>query len=309
MRKAIFLALAGLACTGSDNVRPAFDYRGPKGDVGPAGPQGPKGETGPAGAQGPQGIAGPQGPQGISGPMGPQGPQGATGIMGLNGLAGPQGPMGPIGPQGPQGPRGDNGARGERGLDGESPTITPEAAGTNCANGGLKVVFKTNTYYVCNGTTTAASTTLNVFFWHTYSARFNVDNSREAYGQIPTAYRKTVAWSNDISSSPMTWAQAEDYCHKKEGTYTDRWRLPNEGEVYELSSGLKAEYPYNYDLATEALNAIPRIKDQIWTKSGGYQCYNCAIVGRPSSSHTQTNVARNQTDDGKPIYARCVRHL
>jgi len=123
MRTAILLALASLACTGSDKVRPAFDYRGPKGDIGPIGLQGPKGDTGPAGATGP---AGPQGERGIPGGVGPTGPQGDAGPIGIMGLTGSQGPIGPAGlngnagPQGLQGPKGDKGETGPQGPKGDS---------------------------------------------------------------------------------------------------------------------------------------------------------------------------------------------
>jgi hypothetical protein len=45
----------------------SWNQRGPKGDIGPAGPQGA------TGAQGPRGEVGPAGPQGIAGPPGPAG--------------------------------------------------------------------------------------------------------------------------------------------------------------------------------------------------------------------------------------------
>jgi Collagen triple helix repeat (20 copies) len=141
------------------------------------GPKGDPGEQGPAGPQGPAGSQGPAGPQGEPGPAGgPQGP------------AGPEGPEGPVGPQGPAGPKGDTGATGAAGATGASgqtgpqgaaglatlARTTPEAAGANCATGGVKVELGADanrnntldvgeesaalTRYVCNGAQGAPGT-------------------------------------------------------------------------------------------------------------------------------------------------------
>ena len=61
--------------------------------------------------------------------MGPVGPQGPAGNDGADGQDGDEGPMGPVGPQGPAG------------NDGETALIetSTEPAGTNCANGGVKI--------------------------------------------------------------------------------------------------------------------------------------------------------------------------
>lgn len=64
---------------------------GPKGDVGPVGPQGPKGATGPKGDPGEKGKTGPQGPKGDPGPTGPKGEQGAPGPRGQQGPKGAPG--------------------------------------------------------------------------------------------------------------------------------------------------------------------------------------------------------------------------
>ena len=82
---------------------------------------------------------------------------------GLAGDPGPQGPSGPTGPTGPQGPAGDDGEDAIKTLINTS----DEAAGDNCANGGVKIevgedsdgngllstdeVDDTLTRYVCNG--------------------------------------------------------------------------------------------------------------------------------------------------------------
>jgi hypothetical protein len=96
-------------------------------------------------------IAGPQGPPGNDGAPGPQGPQGIQGATGLTG------------PQGAQGPAGSNGNNGQNSLV----KTTVENAGSNCANGGVKLEYGLDansngqldiaevnaslTKYVCNG--------------------------------------------------------------------------------------------------------------------------------------------------------------
>ncbi len=114
------------------------------GTPGPQGPAGPQGEPGPQGPAGPTGATGPQGPIGLTGPAGQTGatgPQGSAGATGPTGPAGPQGPAGVAGPQGPAGPTGAAGSAGQNGSNGKNALIrtTPEAAGANCANGGIKI--------------------------------------------------------------------------------------------------------------------------------------------------------------------------
>ena len=129
-----------------------FAYYSPASDV-----PGPEGPPGPAGAQGPAGADGQDGNDGQDGATGPAGPAGQAGP------AGPQGVQGDQGPQGQQGPAGDDGEAGIKTLINTS----AEAAGDNCANGGVKIevgedtnadgVLDTDevddslTRYVCNG--------------------------------------------------------------------------------------------------------------------------------------------------------------
>lgn len=113
------------------------NIKGPKGDIGPTGPQGEKGDTGPTGPQGPKGDAGATGPQGIQGPQGlkgnpgekgdagPAGPQGIKGDTGAVGPQGPKGDTGATGPQGPQGPKGDTGVAGPQGPKGDTGDTGP----------------------------------------------------------------------------------------------------------------------------------------------------------------------------------------
>ena len=129
-----------------------FAYYSPASDV-----PGPEGPPGPAGAQGP---AGADGQDGVVGATGPSGPAGQTGPAGASGQDGATGPAGPTGPEGPAG------------ADGEVAIKTlintsDEAAGDNCANGGVKIevgedtnadgvldvseIDDSLTRYVCNG--------------------------------------------------------------------------------------------------------------------------------------------------------------
>jgi hypothetical protein len=91
------------------------------------------------------------------GPQGPTGPQGATGQTGAQGPPGPTGATGAVGAIGPMGATGQTGAQGPPGPAGQSVMVFSEAAGPNCAAGGIKVVAINATTYVCNGA--SASTT------------------------------------------------------------------------------------------------------------------------------------------------------
>ena len=118
---------------------------------------------------GPEGPPGPAGAQGEPGPAGTDGQDGVDGQDGADGAVGPTGPSGPTGPAGPQGPQGEQGLAGDDGEVGIKTLIntSDEAAGDNCANGGVKIevgedtnadgVLDTDevddslTRYVCNG--------------------------------------------------------------------------------------------------------------------------------------------------------------
>ena len=108
--------------------------------------------TGPAGIAGNNGTDGAQGPSGADGAQGPVGVDGADGADGVNGTNGTDG---------------QNGANGVDGIDG-MPALavtTLESAGSNCADGGLKIEVGVDdngngaldsneidyTEYVCNG--------------------------------------------------------------------------------------------------------------------------------------------------------------
>ena len=55
------------------------------------------------------------------------------------------------GPAGPQGEMGEMGEMGAMGTPGQSVAVTNEPAGSNCVNGGVKLVGVSGTSYVCNG--------------------------------------------------------------------------------------------------------------------------------------------------------------
>ena len=75
--------------TGPTQWSNAGAIRGPKGDIGPEGPQGPKGGIGNTGQQGIQGPVGPIGNTGIQGVVGPTGPTGLKGDTGPKGVDAP----------------------------------------------------------------------------------------------------------------------------------------------------------------------------------------------------------------------------
>ena len=127
----------------------------------------------PAGADGQDGINGTDGADGSQGPQGPAGADGQDGINGTDGADGQDGADGAQGPQGPAGADGQDGADGINGTDGVDGAdglnalviMTPEASGSNCANGGTRIdvgvddnsngALETSeidqTQYVCDG--------------------------------------------------------------------------------------------------------------------------------------------------------------
>jgi|GEM_PF-1747281 len=157
----------------------AYACNGAAGAAGSPGSQGSQGPAGVAGAQGPAGSAGAQGPPGAPGIQGPPGPSGAPGMPGASGAPGqsvigvaelpgvncPHGGVKYVSVAGTDyvcdgaaGPAGAGGPAGAPGPAGASVISTLEPAGTNCANGGVKLVSATGTAYVCNGANGSAGT-------------------------------------------------------------------------------------------------------------------------------------------------------
>jgi hypothetical protein len=156
---------------------------GATGLTGPAGATGPQGSIGVTGATGLTGTTGPQGPIGLTGATCATGPQGPIGLTGVTGATGPQGPIGltgatgPTGSQGLTGLTGSAGAAGATGASGKNTLVktTTEAAGVNCATGGVKLEYGLDansnsvldageitaslTKYVCNGAVGAPGAT------------------------------------------------------------------------------------------------------------------------------------------------------
>ncbi len=91
--------------------------------------------------------------QSTPGPAGPAGPKGDTGAPGAEGAKGDTGSPGQMGTMGTMGSMGLPGAQGARGPAGFSVTATPEAAGSNCAAGGVKITNGEDggISYVCDG--------------------------------------------------------------------------------------------------------------------------------------------------------------
>ncbi|MBT4059398.1 MAG: hypothetical protein HOE69_03730, partial [Euryarchaeota archaeon] len=128
------------------------------------------GPAGPAGNNGTDGATGADGADGTPGADGAQGPAGVNGTDGADGAQGPAGVNGTDGADGVNGTDGDKGEVGEDGMDGIDgmPALavtTLESAGSNCADGGLKIEVGVDdngngaldsneidyTEYVCNG--------------------------------------------------------------------------------------------------------------------------------------------------------------
>ena len=113
---------------------------GADGAQGPAGADGQDGADGADGAQGPAGADGQDGADadGAQGPAGADEQDGADGADGAQGPAGADGQDGADGADGAQGPAGAD--RQDDGTDGLNALVsmTPESAGSNCANGGTR---------------------------------------------------------------------------------------------------------------------------------------------------------------------------
>nr|MBC8518235.1 hypothetical protein [Euryarchaeota archaeon] len=129
--------------------------------------------TGPAGADGANGTDGADGIDGTDGADGANGTDGADGADGANGTDGADGDKGDVGEDGMDGMDGSDGDRGDAGEDGMDgmdgmsalAVTTTEPAGSNCADGGLKIEVGVDgngngaldsnevsyTEYVCNG--------------------------------------------------------------------------------------------------------------------------------------------------------------
>ena len=134
-----------------------------KGRKGLRGPAGADGQDGADGADGAQGPAGADGQDGADGADGAQGPAGADGQDGADGADGAQGPAGADGQDGTDGQDGADGTNGTDGLN-AIVSMTPESAGSNCANGGTRIDVGVDdnsngvlpseidqTQYVCDG--------------------------------------------------------------------------------------------------------------------------------------------------------------
>jgi hypothetical protein len=124
------------------------------GQAGPAGPAGAKGEPGAPGKDGANGTNGTNGTIGEDGvsvttasePAGANCAGGGVQLSAVNGVT-----YVCNGKDGVDGEDGAEGARGADGHDGASVTSAPEAAGSNCANGGSKFTAANGVTYACNG--------------------------------------------------------------------------------------------------------------------------------------------------------------
>ena len=122
------------------------------------------GPAGPAGNNGTDGATGADGADGTPGADGAQGPAGVNGTDGADGANGTDGDKGEVGEEGDKGEVGEDGMDGIDGMPALAVT-TLESAGSNCADGGLKIEVGVDdngngaldsnevdyTEYVCNG--------------------------------------------------------------------------------------------------------------------------------------------------------------
>jgi hypothetical protein len=104
-----------------------------------------------------QGAKGDRGENGAAGDKGDPGAPGAAGAPGDKGDPGTPGTPGTPGAPGTPGTKGDKGDPGTPGANGQSVTMTAEAAGANCTAGGVKLTVGADVRYVCNGAAGGAS--------------------------------------------------------------------------------------------------------------------------------------------------------
>jgi len=108
------------------------------GEQGPPGVDGTDGQDGADGADGAQGPAGADGTDGQDGADGTDGQDGADGTNGTDGQDGADGTNGTDGQDGADGTNGTDGQDGSNGMN-ALVSMTPESAGSNCANGGTRI--------------------------------------------------------------------------------------------------------------------------------------------------------------------------
>jgi hypothetical protein len=260
------------------------------------------GATGPAGATGAQGIQGPTGNDGSTGPQGPIGLTGATGPQGIQGPAGndgstgPQGPIGLTGATGPQGIQGPAGTNGTNGVDGKNTLAktTSEAAGANCATGGMKIEYgldannnnileageinATLTKYVCDGNVGATGPAGNYISGNGISISsdtISLSNSllsSIAKGNVKIGYSSSSTW---ICPSNVSQIQVELWGGGGGGGSSSgcvyRWNgakcyvYYNQGIITGVAGGNGGKGGYNKTV----INVIPGLEYSIILGAGG----------------------------------------
>ena len=169
-------------CNGVDGLNGqdgANGNDGADGTNGQDGAPGVDGNDGVDGQDGDKGDKGDTGDTGMQGPMGPPGANGQDGADGTNGQDGAPGAKGDSGADGNDGVDGQDGAPGAPGADGTNGqdghsvliSTSTEPAGTNCANGGVRIDAGTDdnddgtldanevysTQYICDGGSSAST--------------------------------------------------------------------------------------------------------------------------------------------------------
>ena len=157
-------------CNGANGVDGQDGAPGTDGVDGQDGAPGADGSDGQDGAPGTDGADGQDGAPGADGSDGQDGAPGTDGADGQDGAPGADGTNGQDGAPGADGTNGQDGALGADGSNAIIETMT-EPAGTNCANGGVKIqvgidtnadgvlqpteINPAQTQYVCDGGSTA----------------------------------------------------------------------------------------------------------------------------------------------------------
>jgi uncharacterized protein (TIGR02145 family) len=198
------------------------------------------------------------GTPGPQGPAGPQGPQGETGSTGPAGAIGATGPQGPAGAQGSQGPAGQNGSNGKNALI----RTTAEAAGANCANGGVKIeagldadgngvladneVNSSQTKYICNS---SGNTSGNLPANPPYGTAtlYNCDGQfqytpcipKVSTGQVSLIYSRSAAFRGAVTNDGGSSVSQFGFCWSTSlnPTISDSNSLTKYGDAAGFSGG------------------------------------------------------------------------
>jgi hypothetical protein len=198
-------------------------------------------------------------------------------LYSANGTPGPQGPQGPAGPQGAAGQNGQNGNNGKNALI----RTTPEAAGANCVNGGVKIeagldadgngqlsdaeVNASQTKFICNGSG-SSGTGLPSNPPYGSASLYNCDGQfqyspcvpKVVINEVTLIYSRAASFSGSVSNDGGAAASTVGFCWGTSPNPTTAdslaWLSNNNGTLFSGGEGhlLPATTYYVRAFATNA---------------------------------------------------------